>query len=97
MFYQMVPTPEEVSQCQEMVEDDADESELALCEQFFNKFRNMDNVKERLQCWISKMTFTEDFGDVDQNVKMLAEMANCIRTSKGMYVVIDCAFYFEEF
>ena len=63
----MVPTPEEVSQCVAEFPDDGDESELALCEQFFNKFRKMDNVAERLQCWISKMTFTEDFGDLNEN------------------------------
>ena len=81
----MAPSPEEVSQCVEEFPDDGDESELALCEQFFNKFRGMDSVRERLQCWMSKMVFAEDFADVEVNVAMLAEMAAVIRNSKGWH------------
>merc|ERR1712045_589475 len=53
----LVPTPEEVTQ---MLDYEGPDNELAACERFFNQFRNMDNVKERLQIWSYKMAFNED-------------------------------------
>merc|ERR1712228_1058234 len=76
----LVPTPEEVTQMQEYQGPDED---LAKCERFFNQFRTMDNVKERLQIWSYKMGFMEEYDDQKQKVDFLSSMAETIKTNKG--------------
>jgi len=81
----LVPTPEEVTQMQEYQGEDAD---LAKCERFFNQFRNMDNVKERLQIWSYKMTFHEEYDDQKKKVDFLSSMSETIRTHKGFKMTL---------
>ena len=81
----LAPTPEEVTQCQEY---EGPEEDLAVCERFFNQFRNMDNVKERLQIWAYKMTFNEEYSDHERKVKLLMNMTQTIRESKGFKMTL---------
>merc|ERR1712013_16334 len=57
--------------------------DLAQCERFFNRFRGMGNVKERLIAWKYKMTFDEIYDDIKRNVELLTFMAKTIRSSKA--------------
>eukprot|EP01083_Nonionella_stella_P051935 137962_1 len=77
----LAPTPEEVTQMQSY---EGPENDLALCERFFNQFRSMDNVRERLSVWAYKMTFDEEYNDQKRKVDLLSDMATKIKESKGL-------------
>eukprot|EP01083_Nonionella_stella_P172331 591105_1 len=77
----LAPTPEEVTQMQSYAGSDCD---LALCERFFNQFRAMDNVKERLSVWAYKVTFDEEYNEQKRKVDLLSDMATKIKESKGL-------------
>jgi len=81
----LAPTPEEVTQCQEY---DGPEEDLAVCERFFNQFRNMENVKERLQIWAYKMTFNEEYNANKVKVDLLIQIAKVIKTSEGFKITL---------
>eukprot|EP01084_Bolivina_argentea_P319103 553498_1 len=81
----LAPTPEEVTQMQSY---EGPENDLALCERFFNQFRSMDNVRERLSVWAYKMTFDEEYNDQKRKVDLLSDMASKIKESEGLKLTL---------
>lgn len=93
----LVPTPEEMAELCKVFPDDGDEAELARCERFFNKFRNVSNIKQRLKAWKTKRSFNERYDDVMDKINTLTHITMAIGNSKAWQRTLATILSFGNF